>query len=317
MAYNNIIGRSDAAGTIPVAYSNELLNSIAQESFVLRMARRLRNMTVYEEKLPVLSALASAYFPGGDTGLVQTTEINWSDVTIYAEDLAVLVPVSKNVLNDANIPIWDEVRKELVTAAGVAIDNAILYGTNKPSTWATAIITAAASASHNVSLAGYTDLYEAILGETGAGAPGVFGLVEQDGYEVNGSLAHLTMKTKLRNSRDVNGAPIFNSDPAMAMRYLLDGTPTWFPNTGIASSTYKMISGDWQQLAYSMRQDMTFDVFTEGIIQDAGGSIVYNLMQQRMAAIMLTMRLGTAVPNPINRVNGTEATRYPFAYLTA
>jgi hypothetical protein len=36
-----------------------------------------------------------------------------------------------------------------------------------------------------------------------------------------------------------------------------------------------------------------------------------------MAAIMLTLRLGFALPNPINRVNGTAATRYPFAYLTA
>jgi HK97 family phage major capsid protein len=317
MAYNNVISRADAAGTIPVEYSNELLGGIAQESFLMRMARRLRNMTVYEEKLPVLSALATAYFPGGDTGLVQTSEINWEDVVIYAEDLAVMVPVSKNVLNDSNVPIWNEVKQELITAAGIAIDNAQLYGTNKPSTWPTAIVTAAATAVHNVSEAAYSDLYEALLGETAAGVSGLFGLVEEDGFAVNGSIGHLTMKRKLRNSRDSNGQPIFSSDPSLPGRYLLDGAQTYFPTTGIASSTYKLIAGDWQQLCYSMRQDMEFEVFTEGVIQDAGGAIVYNLMQQRMAAIMLTMRLGFALPNPINRINGTAATRYPFAYLTA
>lgn len=317
MAYNNVISRTDAAGTIPVEYSLELLNGIAQDSFLMRMGRRLRNMTVYEEKLPVLSALATAYFPGGDTGLVQTSEINWEDVVIYAEDLAVVVPVSKNVLNDSNVPIWDEVKRELITAAGVAIDNAQLYGTNKPSTWPTAIITAAASASQNVSEAAYTDLYEALLGETGAGASGLFGMVEEDGYAVNGSIAHLTMKRKLRNARDTDGNPIFNTDPSAPGRYLLDGAQTWFPTTGIASSTYKLIAGDWQQLCFSMRQDIAFEVFTEGVIQDGSGAIVYNLLQQRMAAIMLTMRLGFALPNPINRVNVTAATRYPFAYLTA
>jgi hypothetical protein len=62
---------------------------------------------------------------------------------------------------------------------------------------------------------------------------------------------------------------------------------------------------------------MEFEVYTEGIIQDAGGNIVYNLMQQRMAAIMVVMRLGFALPNPINRVNTDSATRYPFAYLEA
>lgn len=312
MPFNNVISRAEAAGTIPVEYSNELLGGIAQESFCMRMGRRLRNMTVYEEKLPVLSALASAYFPGGDTGLVQSSEINWDDVLIYAEDLAVIVPVSKNVLNDAKIPIWDEVKKELITAAGVAIDNAQLYGTNKPSTWPTAIITAAQAASHNVSLASFTDLYDAILGDNG-----LFSLVEQDGYAVNGALAHLSMKGKLRGTRSTTGEPIFTSDPTMPQRWLLDGAQTYFPTTGITNTTQKMIAGDWQQLCYSMRADMNFDVFTEGVIQDAGGNIVYNLMQQRMAAIMLTMRLGFAVPNPINRVNQTAATRYPFSYLTA
>jgi hypothetical protein len=48
-----------------------------------------------------------------------------------------------------------------------------------------------------------------------------------------------------------------------------------------------------------------------------GGNVVYNLMQQRMAAIMVVMRLGFALPNAINRVNPTLATRYPFAVLTA
>lgn len=316
MPYNSIIGRSDVAGIIPVEYSNELLDGIAGESFLMRMARRLRNMSVYEEKLPVLSALATAYFPGGDTGLVQTSEVNWADVTIYAEDLAVIVPISKNVLNDASVPIWNEVRPEMITAAGVAIDNAQLYGTNKPSTWPTAIVTAAASASHNISAAAYTDLYEAILGETGAGVSGLFGLIEEDGFNVNGVLSHIPMKRKLRNTRDADGQPIFGPDPSAPGRYILDGAPCLFPATGITSSSYRMIAGDWQQLAYSMREDLAFEVFTEGVIQDNTGTIVFNLMQQRMAALMLTMRLGFAVPNKINRVNTSSATRYPFAYLT-
>lgn len=140
--------------------------------------------------------------------------------------------------------------------------------------------------------------------------------MEADGFGVSASIAHLTMRAKLRGVRDANGNPIFNRDPAAAGGYVLDGSPTLFPTTGIGSATYPLISGDWTQLVYSMRQDMEFEVYTEGIIQDAGGNIVYNLMQQRMAAIMVVMRLGFALPNPINRANQTEATRYPFAYLT-
>jgi HK97 family phage major capsid protein len=313
MAYNSVIGRADVAGIIPEEYSYELLTQIVEQSHVMRLARRLRNMTVYEERMPVLSALATAYFLDGDTDLVQTSEVNWTNVYLYAKDVAVLVPIPRNVLADSKVPLWAEIRPELATAAGFTIDNATLYGTGAPSEgWPTAIVTAANSAGHEVSEAAHPDLYDAILADGG-----VFSLVEQDGFGVTGSIAHLSMRGKLRGARDAEGQPIFNRDPVVAAQYNLDGTPCFFPTNGAGSATYPLISGDWSQLVYSVRQDMEFEIYTEGIIQDAGGNIVYNLMQQRMAAVMLVMRLGFALPNPINRVNQTEATRYPFAYLTA
>jgi hypothetical protein len=42
---------------------------------------------------------------------------------------------------------------------------------------------------------------------------------------------------------------------------------------------------------------------------------VYNLAQQDMVALRAVMRIGWQVPNPINRVEETEANRYPFALL--
>lgn len=313
MAFNNIVGRADVAGIIPVKYSNELIQAIVEQSHVMRLSRRLRDMTVYEERMPVLSALAYGYFLDGDTDLVQTSEVNWKNVYLYAKDVAVLVPIPRNVLADSSVPLWEQIRPELATAAGVTVDNATLYGAGAPSEgWPTAIITAANAAGHAVSEAAHVDLYDAILA-TG----GVFSLVEQDGFGVTGSIAHLAMRGKLRSVRDADGNPIFNRDPVVAAQYNLDGTPCIFPTNGAGNATYPLVSGDWSQLVYSIRQDMQFDVYTEGVIQDAAGNTIYNLMQQRMAAIMLTMRLGFALPNPINRVNPTEATRYPFAYLTA
>lgn len=313
MAYNSVINRTDVSGIVPVEYGIELVNTVATESsHVMRLGRRLRDMSVYETDMPVLSALATAYFTDGDTGLVQTSEVNWTDVKVYAKDLAVLVPIPKNVLSDARVPIWSEVTPIIKTAAGAAIDKAMLYGTNKPSAWPDAIITGALAAGHNVSLAAFADSYDALLGESG-----VFSFVEADGFGVTGSIAELPLKSVLRGTRASTGEPIFSRDPAIANQYILDGAPIYFPMNGAGSSTYKLIAGDWSQLVYSMRQDMEFDIFTEGVIQDAAGNIVYNLIQQRMAAMMLTMRLGFALPNPTNWVNTNGSTRYPFAYLTA
>ncbi len=312
MAYNNVIGRSDVAGLIPTEFSNEILSQVeGEQSVCMRLGRRLRRMTRYEKTMPVLSALSTAYFPSGDTGLVETSEVNWKDVTITAEDLAVIVPIPKNVLGDANIPIWEEIMPDMVEAAGKAIDLAQLYGTNKPATWPTDIVAAATAASQVVEKGSLTDLYDELLGEAG-----VWSMVETDGFMVTGAVGHLTMKGALRGTRDSNRQPIFNPDPVTLALYTIDGVPTHFPVNGAGNSSYPLIAGDWKQLVYSMRQDVSFDVFREGVITDAAGNIVYNLMQQRMAAIMLTIRLGFALPNPPNRVNETEATRYPFAVLT-
>ena len=59
------------------------------------------------------------------------------------------------------------------------------------------------------------------------------------------------------------------------------------------------------------------EISTQATITDAAGKVVYNLFQQHMVALKLTARIGFALPNPVNRVNTTEATRFPFAVLTA
>jgi hypothetical protein len=70
-------------------------------------------------------------------------------------------------------------------------------------------------------------------------------------------------------------------------------------------------------LVYSIRQDITYKVLTESVIQDpASGNIIYNLAQQDMVALRAVLRIGWQVPNPINRMNTDDSTRYPFSVLT-
>jgi HK97 family phage major capsid protein len=322
MAYNSLISRAaDAAALIPEEVSSEILKNIPAASAVMSLGRKLPNMSVAQRRMPVMSALATAYFVDGDIGLIQTTEASWANKYIDAEELAVIVPIPKLVLDDVNYDIWGEVRPSIEEAIGRAIDAAVLYGTNIPATWTTnlggaGMIAVILAAGHGISLAAYTDVYEAVLGETAAGVSGVFGLVEADGYMVTGSIAHTSMKRKLRNARDMEGQPIFSNDPQQKMAYILDGAPCIFPLNGAIAATH-MIAGQWNQLVYAMRQDITYDISTQSVIQDGAGNIVYNLFQQNMVALRATIRLGFALPNPINRINETAATRCAFSYMTA
>jgi HK97 family phage major capsid protein len=323
MPFNTSVTRSDTAALIPEDVSAEILTNLPEMNPILQLARKLPNMSRAQRRMPVLSSFATAYFVAGDTGLKQTTEIAWENKYIDAEELAVIVPIAEAVLDDNEFDIWAQVRPEIERAFSAAINAAVLYGTNIPATWVTnlgsdGLVDGASDASHNISAASYADLYEAILGETAAGTDGLFMLVEADGFMVTGSLAHMSMKGKLRNVRDSNGQPIFKTSMQDNSRYELDGTPIYFPTDGsIDAAQSLLVSGDWNQLVYALRQDITYKILTEAVIQDAAGNIVYNLAQQDMVALRAVIRLGFALPNPINRMNQTEATRYPFAVLTA
>lgn len=323
MPFNSILDRNDAAALIPDETSREIIKGVAEMNPIMNLARRLPNMASSQRTMPVLSALATAYFVNGDTGLKETSEIAWGNVSITAEELAVIVPVPEAVLDDSDYDIWGEVRPALSEAFSVAITAAVLYGTNIPASWsvslgAAGLFARANAAGHVVSAANYADLYEAIMGESNAGVDGLFMTLEADGFMHTGHIASAGMRGRLRNVRDVNGVPLFVRSMQDSVRFELDGSPIYFPTDGsVIDATSWMFTGDWTQLVYAFRQDITYKLLDQAVIQDGAGNIVYNLAQQDMVALRAVMRLGWALPNPINRMNANAATRLPFAVLTA
>lgn len=314
MPYNSIISRSEAAALIPEEAAREIISALPEASTVMSVSRRLPDMNRGQLRLPVSSALVSGYWVSPtDTGVKQTGEANWTNVYVNAEELAVIVPIAEAVLDDADFDIWAQIRPQIVEAFGKAFDEAVFYGTNAPASFPDDILTDATSASHVLSLASFTDAHDAILGDGG-----LFSLVEQDGFMVNGSVAALSMKGKLRGLRDTFGQPVFMQSMQGASQYTLDGEPIFFPRNGAVNpASSLLIAGDWNQLVYAMRQDITYKILDQAVITDGSGVIQYNLAQQDMVALRAVMRIGWALPNPINRVNSNAATRYPFAVLTA
>lgn len=321
MPYDPLTSRTDAGALIPEDAAKEIFASAAQSSVFMRSARRLRDATTAQTRLPVLSALPTAYFVNGDTGLKQTTEGAWKNVYVNIEEIACIAPVPENVLADSSYDIWGELRPYIAEAIGVAFDAAAFLGANAPATWPSAIVTAAAAAANSVDLsdvvAGGGDLYDAIMGATGSIA-----LLEADGYFPTGHVAPPLLRGKLRGLRSATEKiPLLTANAVpgamvTATQYALDGTPIDFAlNGALDSASVLLISADWRQFVYSVRQDITFKVLSEAVIQDSTGAIVYNLAQQDMVALRCVIRVGWAVPNPINRMQGVEASRYPASVL--
>ena len=310
--YNNKIDRSGAEALIPEDASREIIQGVPEYSAIMQLATKAPNMSRKQRRVPVLSSLPTAYFVNGDTGLKQTTEQAWANKYFNAEELAVIIPIPEAVLDDADYDIWAEVKPRIMEAFGVAFDAAVMFGTNAPESWPTDLLASAVAAGNSVALGTGEDLYDDLLGENG-----VISAVEEDGFMATGHVAAMGRRGKYRGLRDADKQPIFKTSMQSSTAYELDGSPIIFPRNGAFDTTKALqFSGDFKQILYAMRQDITYKILDQAVIQDASGKIVYNLAQQDMVALRAVMRLAWQVPNPINRLNPDEESRYPISVLT-
>jgi len=314
---SGLIQRDNLAGLIPEPVSREIFQGVVEQSAVLKAGRRLPNMTSKTQSINVLDMLPMAYWVEGDSGYKETSSQAWEKKKLYAEELAVIIPIPEAVLADTNYDIWGEVKPRIVEAMGRRIDEAVLFGIGKPSTWRKCIVDTAKDAGNSVTetTGAAADLYADIMGEGG-----VIAKAEESGYMPTGVMAAVQMRAKLRGLTDTTGQPIFVSSMQSKTPYMLDGMEMCFPMNGSWDPEEAlMIVGGFNQLVYSIRQDVTYKVLTEATIVDpASRSVVYSLAQQDMVALRAVIRLGWEIPNPISAYRDTLTNYSPFAvYLPA
>lgn len=307
--YNAITARTDADALIPEETSREIIKNLPQQSAALTLMRKT-TMSSKQTKMPVQTALAQAYWVGGDTGLKQTTKEAWANKHIVAEELAAIVPIPEAVLDDADYPLWDEIRPDLEEAAGALIDMATIFGVGKPASWTSPAIVPGAAAAGNAFTRGSVAGQDVIgdLNDT-------FALPEGDGFQVNGVAADTTLRSSLRGLRTGDGAFLLQGGETGAPATIYGERLAYINNGAWDTAQADAIAGDWTKAIVAVRQDFTFKVFTEGVISDDSGNVILNLMQQDSAALRMVMRVGYAVANPISRRASVEANRFPFGVL--
>jgi len=324
-------GGSDAL--VPEPLRREILQQVPAASAVLSMIPETQRieMSALTERVPVISVLPSAYFVSGDTGLKSTGKQRWKNKVLYAEEIAVIIPVPDNYMADAQTPIWDQVRPRMIEAAGALIDAAVIFGQNKPSNWGPAIYQTAVLKG-NVVTQGWAipDPNTGNLATTDLAGYIAYGgeLLAEQGYDLNGFVSKPGLGWRLTRLRSQDGAPIYTSTIREGRQAAeLFGFPLRPLKNGAWNGTEALlIGGDWTEAIVGIRQDITFKVFTEGVISDESGNVVLNLMQQDSTALRMTMRVAWQVANTANRLDqdtdggaGVEptesATRWPWFVL--
>jgi HK97 family phage major capsid protein len=310
MPFNSLIDRDNVAGLIPTETAAGVIQGTAEQSVALRTFRRV-TMPRGVTEMPVLSVLPSAYWVGAtDTGLKQTSEQNWENVTLTARELAVIIPIPQAVLDDATLDLWAEIRPRLAEAFGTKIDAAVLFGTDAPAAWPDSIAEAAVAA-NNDSAGGGSDL--------AADISTTWALVEDDGFDVNVQYARRNIRSRLRGLRDDQNALLLQDGLSNGSPSSIYGEDLLYVSNGAWDNDYDLIVGDRSAAIIGVRQDIDYRLFFEGVVSDDSGNVVLNLMQQDAVALRATMRVAfaTAVPATAHGgAGGDAATGYPFAVLT-
>lgn len=313
MPYDNVVARAD----VPMAedYAATLLDSAQDQSVVMQTFRRA-TVSKAQQRFPVLSALPTAYWVNGDTGLKQTTEMAWTNKYLNIEELAVIVPVPENVVDDADFDVWGEARPKIETAIARAMDAAVLFDVNAPASFPTGIVAAAVAAGNTVTSGTNAPAAGGVFGDL----DDVYGTVEADGFEVDAWAANRSLRGLLRKARNADGDRQ-DRDRVGQNLESLDGDPVVYgarglwpaQATGVAGVTAIGFQSD--QFILGVRKDITYKVLDQAVIQDNTGAIIYNLAQQDMVALRVTFRAGWETANGITYDQPVEASRYPAGVL--
>lgn len=308
MPYNSAMTSDDVSALIPEEVASNIISGIRNTSAAMQLMRKAR-MSRAQSRLAVISALPTAYFVASGGGLKQTSKVSWANKYLVAEEIAVIVPIPEAYIDDSEFDIWGEVRPLIEEAFAVAIDAAVLFGTNKPDTWGKDVYQHAVDAGNAVVRA-------AINGQDVAGdVSDAMALVENDGFDVNGHVARRSLRSSFRNLRDDNGQPIFTSGIPNKEPATLWGEPLrYVSNASFDTGNASLLTGDWNQAIFATRQDISFKILDQASIHDDTGALVYNFAQQDMLGLRCVGRFAYQVVNTANR-EGTYSGQSPFAVL--
>ena len=238
-------------------------------------------MTSETQKFPVMTGGPGAYWVG-ETERIKTSVATWIFPELTAKKIGVIVPCSKEKLEDSTLNVFSAIRPYIAEAFYKAIDAACLFGTNSPF----------AKNIYNVAKAAGRAVAEGTNTKLDLDISDVMALVENEGMDVNGFAAGYDLKNSLRKLRDANGNQLYVSGVDQTTLY---AQPIEFSRNGAWDKTKaRAIAGDWKYAVVGIRDQIQYETLREATLQTVtmGDDKPLSLAENDMVAIKATMRLG-------------------------
>ncbi|MEH7723722.1 phage major capsid protein [Bacillus velezensis] len=267
-------------GFVPTQIQKEIIKGITKGSTLLKLSK-VQPMESDKKKIPVLVDGPGAYWVG-ESERINTSEVRYIHPELEAKKIAVIIPVTKEKLNDTTMNVFSELRTEIEKAFYTTIDGAGLFGINSPFKKS---LFGSAEASGNLIANGTGGTFDIDVSNAMA-------LVEDTGLDVTGFAGHRGIKNTLRTLRDTNGNQIYVSGVSQNELY---GFPVEFSsNGGFDKTKADLILGNFDYSLVGIREGLKYEILKEATLQghvmDDGKPL--SLAENDMIAIKATMRLG-------------------------
>ena len=272
--------KDNLTGFVPTPTAAEIIQDVTRGSSILRLSK-VQPMESETVKIPVMVSGPGAYWVG-ETERIQTSVAQWIFPELVAKKIGVIVPVSKEKLNDSTINVFATVQPYIAEAFYKAIDAACLFGTNSP--FAKNIYEVAKTANAVIKEGTNTKLDLDISD--------VMALVESAGHDANGFAAGYDLKNSLRKLRDGNGNQLYVAGVDEETLY---SQPIEFSRNGAWDKTKaRAIAADWKYSVVGIRDQIQYEVLKEATLQSVtmGDDKPLSLAENDMVAIKATMRIG-------------------------
>lgn len=282
MAAEGIL-KEELNGSVPTELSEDIVKDVARGSSILRLAKTVP-MTTDTKIVPVMTSGAGAYWVG-EGKRIKTSKAQWIYPKLIAKKLAVIIPVTKEKMEDSVFDVFSELRENISEAFYTAIDSAAFFGINSP--FETNILKSATDEENLIEI-GTNKTLDLDVSDTMA-------LVEDSGSDVNGFAAHFGIKNSLRKLRDANGNMLYVSGTDQNELYSI---PIDFSRNGSwDKKKAEIFAGDFSKALVGIRDGIDYQILTEATLQ---GTVdedekPISLAEQDLVAIKATMRLGFLV----------------------
>lgn len=274
MTDGSVFLKDNLAGAVPVEIAKEVIKNIIDQASILKVCKH-ESMISDTQKLPRLTDSGSASWVG-EGEAINTTLPKFEYPQLKACKLAVIVPVTREKIDDTVINVIGEVKGAIVDAFSKAIDEACIFGKNSP--FETNLITSIGTQKITT-----TDKLDSDLSDA-------MGLVEDNKYNCNNILMGTTQKKVLRalsNDNSYKGAITLSSAYDTPIEYVRN----WDDSKALA------ITGDFTKAIVGTRKNIDYEILREATVKTSDGKTI-NLAQHDLIGIKATMRLGFVVVDP-------------------